>query len=93
MSDYLTQTQLGKLYGVSSHQIGKWFKNLGLRTESGQPSNDAFTSGMVKQAPSTQPGTYFWVWHKSKTTTILDAMCYPRAVLDEDERQHRSGDS
>ena len=75
MSDFLTQTQLGKLYGVSSHQIGKWLKNLGLRTEDGKPSKKAIRDGMVKQAPSTQPGTYFWNWHKAKTCAVFDAMC------------------
>ena len=92
MSEFITQTDLGKLYGVSSHQIGKWLSGLGLR-EDGRPTTTAIRDGFVKQAPSTQPSTYFWVWHNAKTTTILDAMCYPRAILNEDEWEHRSGDS
>lgn len=31
MNDYLTLTELGRLYGVSSHVVGKWLKGLGLR--------------------------------------------------------------
>ncbi len=79
MGEYLSLTELGRLYGVSSHQIGRWLKGLGLRTVSGQPSRQAFAEGFVSQRPSRQPGTYFYVWHCRKTTDLLDGMCYPRA--------------
>ena len=81
MNDYLSQTELGKLYGVSSHQIGKWLKGLSFRTRDGQPSREALSSGLVARAPSTQPGTYFYVWHAQRTTEQLDGMCYPRAAV------------
>ena len=80
MGEYLSLTELGRLYGVSSHLIGKWLKGLGLRTMSGQPSGQAFAAGFVSSRPSRQPGTYFYVWHSRKTTDVLDGMCYPRAV-------------
>ena len=93
MNEFLTLSEIGKVYGVSSHQVGKWLKGLQLRTEAGQPSQTAFNGGYVRQAPSTQPGTYFYVWNAAKTAALLDGMCYPRAVPDPVERQHRSGDS
>ena len=80
MNEYLSLTEIGKVYGVSSHAVGRWLKNLGLRTESGQPSAQAFNENYVSQRPSTQPQTYFYVWDAEKTLGILDAMCYPRAV-------------
>lgn len=55
MNEYFTLTELGRLYGVSSHVVGRWLKNLGLRTESGQPSNQAFADGFVSQRPSRHP--------------------------------------
>jgi hypothetical protein len=79
MDDFLSQTELGEIYGVTSHKIGKWLRGLGLRDENGKPTARAFQEGFVKQRPSTQPGTYFYVWHKAKTTEQLDGMCYPRA--------------
>jgi hypothetical protein len=89
----MSLTELGRLYGVSSHVVGRWLKGLGLRTEGGRPSPEAFARGYVGQRPSRQPGTYFWVWDAERTTAILDGMRYPRAVLDPGDREHRSGDS
>lgn len=80
MDEFLSLTEFGQIYGVSSHVVGKWLKGLGLRTESGQPSADAFREKYVAQRSSTQPGTFFYVWHRARTTSLLDAMQYPRAV-------------
>jgi hypothetical protein len=91
MNDFLSLTDLGKLYGVSSHQVGRWLKGLGLRTESGQPTVQAFNENYVAQRSSRQPGTFFYVWHARKTTELLDGMCYPRADHDSLERQHWPG--
>ena len=90
-NEYLSQTQLGRIYGVSSHQIGKWLKGLGLRNDSGQPTKLALSDGYAVQRPSTQPGTYFYVWNAERTTALFDGMQYPRAVHNPDQRQHRSG--
>jgi hypothetical protein len=78
MNDYMTMTQIGKLYGVSSHKIGKWLRGLGLRDADGTPSAEAFNDNFVVQRPSRQPGTYFYVWNRALTTALLDAMQYPR---------------
>ena len=93
MNEYLSLTDLGRLYGVSSHVVGRWLKGLGLRTKDGRPSAEAFAQGYVAQRPSRQPGTYFWIWHADKTTAILDGMRYPRAVLDPPVGKYRPGDS
>lgn len=71
IDEYASQTELGKLFGVSSHKIGKWLIECGLRTQTKKPSNTAFEHGYVDQRPSTQPGTYFWVWNKEKTVALL----------------------
>lgn len=76
---YLSQRELGTIYGVSSQFIGRWLKGLGLRTEDGSPSTRAFNEGFVSQRPSTQPDTYFYVWHRDKTCEQFDGMGYPRA--------------
>ena len=87
MNEFISLTDLGRLYGVSSHKVGKWLKELGLRTRSGDPSPIAFADGMVEKCNSTQPGTYFYLWHFERTTAIFDGMCYPRAVLNSHEQQ------
>lgn len=81
MCDYLSLTELGKLYGVSSHVVGRWLKGLVLRTDAGQPSPQAFSEDYVSQRPSRQPGTYFYVWNTARTTEMLDGMGYCRASV------------
>jgi hypothetical protein len=71
-NEYMSLTELGKLYGVSSHKIGKWLVDLGLRTQAKKPSPRAFRDGFVEQRPSTQPATYFWVWHAERTMKALE---------------------
>src|SRR5262245_44861688 len=80
MNEYLSLTEIGKLYGVSSHAVGRWLRGLGLRTADGKPTREAFEKGYVSQRPSRQPETYYWAWHGEKTTAILDGMRYPRAA-------------
>ena len=72
MDDFLSLTELGKMYGVSSHKIGKWLRDLGLRTEEGRPSRMAFSGGFVAQRPSRGIGTYYYVWNASKTRELFD---------------------
>ncbi len=93
MNDYLSITDIGRIYGVSSHVAGRWLKGLGLRTESGQPSAQAFNEKYVSHRPSRHPGTFYYVWHAGKTTAILDGMQYPRASHDPVEREYRPGAS
>lgn len=79
MSDgFLSMTELGKLYGVSSHKMGKWLMELGLRDRNKKPSRMAHEKGFVEQRDSTQPGTYFWVWNAGKTTWALEKAGHKR---------------
>ena len=75
-STYITLTALGQIYGVSSKEVGRWLKNMGLRLEDGRPSRDAVKQGFVLECPL-QHGGYFWTWHQDKTCHELDQMCYP----------------
>jgi hypothetical protein len=77
---YLSLTELGKLYGVSRNKVGLWLVEVGLRTADKKPSRLAFAGGFVRQEASTQPGTYFWIWHADKTRSVLEAAGY-RASL------------
>jgi len=79
MNKYLSMTEIGRLYGVSSHAIGRWLKSLGLRTADGSPSRAAFDGEYVSERPSTNPNTYYYDWDAEKTTKLLDQMEYPRS--------------
>jgi hypothetical protein len=80
MSEYKSLTELGRVYGVSSHQVGRWLKELNLRTHDGKPSHTAFDFGLVNTRPSRGFNTYFYVWHEEKMLDILDAAGHERAV-------------
>lgn len=89
MNEYISITEIGRIYGVSSHIVGRWLKGLGLRTESGQAFNERY----VSQRTSRYPGTFYYVWQAEQTTAILDRMCYPRAIHASVERELRAGAS
>jgi hypothetical protein len=72
--EYLSQTELGKHFGVSSHVVGRWLREIGLRTPTGKPTSRAFDEGLVAQRPSRGIGTYFYVWQSGNIgQEILDA--------------------
>lgn len=73
MDDFATLTQLGRSFGVSSHVIGKWLVEIGLRTKEKKPSRAAFERELVKQAPTGRGSGYFWVWNRQKTLAALEA--------------------
>lgn len=79
MPEFLSLTELGQIYGVSRNKVGQWLVDLGLRTQEKKPSRAAFNGGFVDQRPSTQPATYFYVWHARKTCELLDGAGYMRA--------------
>lgn len=78
-TEYLSLTEIAAIFGATSHQVGRWLKQVGLRTESGSPSRAAFDGDFVSRRESTNPGTYFYTWHSERTMGVLDALECPRA--------------
>jgi len=74
---YLNQTQLGKLFGVSSHVAGRWLVEIGLRTPEKKPSFRAFDEKFVEQADNGRGG-YYWCWDREKTIAALEAAGHQR---------------
>jgi hypothetical protein len=68
---HMTLTQIGELFGVTSHQVGKWLVEIGLRTPGKRPNREAFAGGYVKQGPSRNQG-YNWCWESVKTVKALE---------------------
>ncbi len=72
--EFMSLTQIGQVFGTTSHQAGRWLVKLGLRVQGKQglrPSKEAFDGGYVKDAPSRGQG-YVWAWHSEKTVTALE---------------------
>lgn len=68
--EFMTLTQLGQLFGVTSHQLGRWLVDIGLRNEKKRPSQKAFDGDYCKTGPSRGEG-YNWIWHTEKTVQAL----------------------
>jgi hypothetical protein len=46
--EFMTLTQIGQIFGTTSHQAGRWLLKLGLRTQTKhgmKPSAEAFEGG------------------------------------------------
>jgi hypothetical protein len=69
---FMTLTQLGKIFGVTNQQVGKWLVEIGLRTTENKPSHEAFQGEFVEQVPS-RNDKYTWGWHSAKTVAVLEA--------------------
>lgn len=75
----MTMTEIGKYFGVTSHQVGRWLKQIGLRTDDGKPSQEAFSEGYVAKADNDRcPGTYYYAWHVDKTIAALEKAGHKR---------------
>ena len=48
-NEFEIMREIGKVFGVSSHTVGRKLKELGLRTTDGKPSSEAFARGLVER--------------------------------------------
>jgi hypothetical protein len=78
MNDFITMTELGVLFGETSHVIGKWLVAIGLRTPERRPSAKAFEGRYCQQAPLDNCNGYFYVWHRQRTIAALEAAGHRR---------------
>lgn len=79
--EFVTQTQIGQHFGVTSHQIGRWLKKVGLR-EGEWPSETAKWNGFVKKIDAN--GKTFFAWHRERTISELERHGYRRAAQELD---------
>jgi hypothetical protein len=78
MNRFLSQTELGVMYGVSSHRTGKWLVEAGLRETNGKPKQVAFLLGIVQKRPCKNPGTYYYVWDRDEVETRFKQLGFER---------------
>jgi hypothetical protein len=74
---FLLLRELGKLYGKSSHEVGKRLEQLCYRDSDGRPTNKAFSGHFV--APRGNP-KFTWTWHQQKTCAVLEAAGWKRVL-------------
>lgn len=73
---YVNQTELGKLFGGTSHDVGRWLDEIGLRSE-GRPTRRALQGGYVSTA-SLQCGGFYYKWDREKTILALEQAGHKR---------------
>lgn len=78
--EYMNQGQLGDLFGETSHVVGRWLKELGLRNKQGSPSGEAFEKKLVSQNYDSN-GTYSYVWHVERTVAELEAAGHKQVAV------------
>ena len=81
-SDFVIQTELGQLYGMSAIKIGKILKSQGLRELDGEPTQWAKIEGYVeKRYLEDRPFIHYWAWHFDKTAQALEEAGHKRVEL------------
>lgn len=78
--EYMTMKQLGELFGVTSHVIGKWLKELDLRhTKPGDPTTKAREMNLV-QTRYGEGGYFMNSWHTQRTVAVLEGAGHRRVL-------------
>ena len=74
--EYLSQTQIASLFGVTATEVGGWLIGLGLRQTINKPTPRAMQEGLVKEVST---GTMnFFSWHKERVVSMLEAAGHRR---------------
>lgn len=81
-NEYGTMREIGRLFGVTNHTVGRKLKAIGLRTPDGKPSHEAFARGLVEQKFTDDRRHYCWVWHTARTVPLLELAGLVRKLPD-----------
>jgi hypothetical protein len=78
--EYLNMKSIGKLYGKSSHQVGRELRECGYRDEKkGRPTQMALASKMaVMRRDSEHPEWVSVVWNVKQVCELLEAFGWKR---------------
>lgn len=67
---FMNLTDIGRLFGKTTREVGKRLQEIGLRTAKGKPSDAAYRRDLIEVK---NPGTWGWtyVWHAQRTSQQL----------------------
>ena len=74
---WANQTNLGKQFGLSAIAMGKKLKEMRLRGEDGNPTQQALAEGYCTSTPL-KDGTPFFMWNRQKVEELMRAHGYQR---------------
>ena len=75
-TEFVTLTQLGRLYGVTAKKVGTWLRKARVRDRCGTPINNGVL--MTAKRPTPNGYTTFYVWDREATIYLLDSLGYGR---------------
>jgi hypothetical protein len=70
-NEFMIMREIGKLFGTTSHAIGRKLKELRLRDDDGTPTWKAINGGYCKKYWTEDMAHYSWTWHAEKTVRLL----------------------
>jgi len=71
MIDYMSMTEIGVQLGITSHQVGKRLKELGLRSPAGKPTRRSFELELCSRRFSYDGDKYYYVWSAQYVIPLL----------------------
>ena len=72
--EYVSLTELGVLFGTTSHWIGRWLEALGLWVRCGKPTQKAHDMGLINSREYASGCEYpLNTWHRERTVAVLVA--------------------
>lgn len=71
-SDWTNMRELGRLFGRTSHDVGRILKHHGYRADDGKPTKKSFDSELVREHFCS--GYYSWLWHLERTAALLETL-------------------
>jgi len=83
MNEFMNMKQIGKLYGKTSHQVGRELKELGYRSTDGKATKRALSENMaVLQRDAEHPQWVCVMWNKAKVCELLEDFGWKRIADD-----------
>lgn len=73
--EFVTQTQLAKIFGVGVKIMGRWLTKIGLRDGDLDPTSQALQGGFCRLFRNDRDIVFF-VWHRGRTIAALKAGGY-----------------
>lgn len=76
---FVKMRDIGRIFGKTSHDVGRLLKHHGFREQSGKPSKKAFEKHLVSEVWT---GDYYcWDWSLSKTSALLETFGWKRKPI------------
>lgn len=75
-SEWTNMRDIGRLFGRTSHDVGRFLKHHEYRMSNGKPTKKSFDGGLIREHFSN--GYYSWDWHLERTAALLETFGWTR---------------